>query len=64
MSKILEKCELGISVIMQKVYIYIPDKKNPENMLHRKDVTTMFKLLAFQLGYRKIPEPKTNNKVS
>ena len=51
--KTLEKVTLGVGAIMENVYIYIPDPKDPANMKYKKDVTEEFEKIATYLGYEK-----------
>lgn len=44
----IEDLRLGMAAITQTIYVYIPDKKNPENMLHKKDVTSDFRSIAIK----------------
>jgi|GEM_PF-5918888 len=44
----LDKVRLGMSAITKEIYAYIPEKNNPENMLHKKNVTEDFRAIAIK----------------
>ena len=34
--KVIDKIQLGVSAILNRIYVYIPEKDNPENMKYKK----------------------------
>jgi hypothetical protein len=54
----LEKLRLGISALLGRVYVYIPETKNPEIMRNKLDVTEDFERVAKTLGYSLVKDKK------
>jgi len=53
----LDKIRLGKSALLNNIYVYIPDSKDPQTMLHKKEVTEDFRNIAI----KQIDELKAEN---